>query len=75
MAHQSQTGEPTTFALPKTGIVRLPVVLANVPVSKGTWYNGIKAGKYPKPIKLSERCVGWKAEEIHEVIDNMERVL
>lgn len=40
--------------LPATGLVRLPVVLACVPVSKSTWWAGVKSGRYPKGIKLGK---------------------
>lgn len=54
--------------LPNTGFVRLPVVLQFYPVSKSTWWAGIKAGKYPAGVKLSERVTAWKAEDIHALI-------
>jgi HK97 family phage major capsid protein len=44
--------------LPTAGYVRLPVLLKVYPVSKSTWWAGIKSGKYPAGIKLSERVTG-----------------
>ena len=44
--------------LPPTGFVRLPGILAPngpIPVSKSTWWAGIKDGRYPKPVKLGPR--------------------
>ena len=41
--------------LPKEGFVRLPQVLAVIPVSKTQFWEGIKTGKYPSPIKLGPR--------------------
>jgi hypothetical protein len=35
-----------------------------IPVSKASWYAGIKDGKYPKPVKLSERTVAWRTTDI-----------
>ena len=57
--------------LPETGFLRLPQVLTLIPVGKTCWWNGVKAGKYPKPIKLSERCTAWRAEDIRELIDSL----
>jgi prophage regulatory protein len=54
--------------LPATGFVRLPDVLKVYPVSKSTWWAGIKKGKYPAGVKLSERVTAWKAEDILALI-------
>ena len=39
-------------SLPETGFIRLPIVLHHIPVSKSTWWAGVKSGRYPKPVKL-----------------------
>ena len=36
--------------LPETGFVRLATVLALIPVGKSSWWEGIKAGRFPKPL-------------------------
>lgn len=54
--------------LPATGFLRLKHVLQFFPVSKSAWWNGVKAGKYPSPVKLSERTTAWKAEDIKALI-------
>jgi predicted DNA-binding transcriptional regulator AlpA len=54
--------------LPVTGFVRLPQVLTHIPVSRSTWWAGVKSGKYPAPIKLGENTTAWKAEDIHALI-------
>jgi predicted DNA-binding transcriptional regulator AlpA len=53
-----------------TRLLRLPQVLAVVPVSKSTWYAGVASGRYPKPVKLSRRIAAWREDEIKEVIEN-----
>ena len=55
--------------LPETGFIRLPVVLSVIPVSKSTWWAGIKAGRYPKPVKLGERVTAWRVEDIRALIE------
>lgn len=40
----------------------------NIPVGKSTWWDGIQKGRFPKAIKLSERCTAWRAEDIHALI-------
>lgn len=54
------------------GFLRLPQVLAIFPVGKSTWWQGIKDGKYPKPVKLSERIVAWRLRDIHQLIQAAE---
>jgi len=39
-----------------------------LPISKSTWYAGVKNGRYPQPIKLGQRSVGWRASDIAAVI-------
>jgi prophage regulatory protein len=58
--------------LPKTGFVRLPAIIAPhgpIPVSKSTWWAGIKAGRYPKPVKLGARITAWRVEDIRAFIE------
>lgn len=50
------------------GFLRLPQVLAAYPVSKSSWWNGIKIGRYPKPVKLGPRVTAWRAEDIKALI-------
>ena len=54
--------------IPETGFVRLPQVLAVIPLGKTSWWAGVKSGRFPKPIKLSENCTAWRAEDIHKLI-------
>jgi predicted DNA-binding transcriptional regulator AlpA len=59
------------FSLPTEGYVRLPQVLAVIPVGKTSWWNGVKSGKYPAPVKLSPRCTAWKVEDIRALIERL----
>ncbi len=45
-------------------LLRLPAVLAIFPVSKTTWWNGVRAGRYLAAIKLGLRASAWKSSEI-----------
>jgi prophage regulatory protein len=54
--------------LPATGFLRLPEVLQLIPVSKSTWWAGVKTGRFPKPVKLGERITAWRAEDIQAFI-------
>ena len=55
--------------LPKEGFVRLPQVLAVIPVSKTQFWEGIKTGKYPSPIKLGPRTTAWRGEDSRGLIE------
>ena len=58
--------------LPSTGLVRLPAILAPhgpIPVSKSSWWQGIKDGRYPKPVKLGPRITAWRVEDIRALIN------
>lgn len=54
--------------LPKTGFLRLPQVLKFIPVSKASWWNGVKSGRYPAGFKLGPRTTVWRAEDIRVLI-------
>lgn len=54
--------------LPETGFLRLPDVLRFIPVSKTTWWNGVKSGRFPKSIKLGKGITTWRAEDIRKLI-------
>ncbi len=42
-------------------------------LSKASIYRQMHAGAFPKPIRLGERAVGWKADEIDEWLTSRER--
>ena len=54
--------------IPETGFLRLRQVLAVIPLGKTSWWEGVKAGRFPKPVKLSPRCTAWRVEDIRELI-------
>jgi prophage regulatory protein len=53
--------------LPETGFLRLSQVLRFIPVCKSTWWQGVKSGRFPKPLK-DGNCTFWRAEDIRELI-------
>lgn len=66
-------------SVPDTGFLRLHQIIGNpkanppiapiIPVAKSTWYAGIKAGRFPKPVQtLGPRLAIWKAEDIQELV-------
>ncbi len=51
--------------------LRLPEVLAIIPVSRATWYDGIKKGRFPAPVKLGPRVSLWRRSEIELLIASL----
>jgi len=71
------TPKPT---LPETGFVRLsniigdakadPPIPAIIPVSRSTWLEGVKNGRYPRPVKLGPRIAAWRVSDIRDLISH-----
>lgn len=59
--------------VPHAGFMRIKGVLSIIPVSRATLYAGIKAGKYPKPIKLSEGVSVWRVADIDALCHQIEQ--
>lgn len=72
--------------LPETGYVRLPQIVGDpgdpqakppkppipavIPVSKSTWWAGVKSGRYPQPVRtLGVRITAWRVEDIYKLIE------
>lgn len=56
--------------LPETGFLRLKQILVFIPVSRATWWSGVKAGRFPRAIKMGS-CTLWKAEDIRALIEKI----
>lgn len=55
--------------LPETGYLRLPQILAIIPISKSTWWAGVRSGRYPQSTRaLGVRITAWRAEDIRALI-------
>jgi len=52
----------------RTNIIRLGQVRARTGLSRSTLYAYMRAGRFPAPITISERCVGWVEAEIDQWI-------
>ncbi|GLQ22938.1 hypothetical protein GCM10007853_08120 [Algimonas ampicilliniresistens] len=60
-------------SFPETGLVRLSQILAPagpIPVSKSTWWDGVKSGRFPKPQKLGPRTTVWKVADIRALYES-----
>ena len=65
------SNNPAAPVLPATGFLRLSQVLQFVPIGKTAWYNGVKEGRFPKPIQLSARTAVYRAQDIADLIERI----
>jgi prophage regulatory protein len=66
------------YSFNQTSYLRLSQILGNrktnpstppiIPVSKSTWWQGVKTGRFPKPVKLGPRITVWLAQDIFDFI-------
>lgn len=56
--------------IPEIGFLKLPTVLSVYPVSKSTWWAGIREGRFPQPVKLGPRAVAWRVADIRRLIES-----
>lgn len=64
-----------------TGFIRLkniigdpkatPPIPAIIPISKSSFWLGVKEGRYPQPVKLGKRCTAWRVEDIRRYIESV----
>ena len=69
--HRLGPTDLVSAVLPETGFVRLPTVLTLIPVSRSTWWAGIKDGRYPVPCKLGPGVTAWRVEDIRALIEKL----
>ena len=56
--------------VPRPGsLLRLQAVLDYLPISRTTFLEGIRKGKYPAPVKLGPRLTVWRADDIIALVE------
>lgn len=51
--------------LPATGYIRQSQLIpAIIPFSSATLWRMVKSGRFPRPVKLSERVTAWAVEDV-----------
>jgi prophage regulatory protein len=45
-------------------LLRIKQVLVRIPVSKSTWWAGVKTGRFPAPVRLGKRVTCWRESDI-----------
>jgi prophage regulatory protein len=59
---------PIVLPTDDEALIRLSTVLAVFPIGETTWWNGIKAGRYPRPIRISTRVNAWTVGSIRKLL-------
>ncbi len=49
--------------------LRLEQVLAVFPISSSSWYQGVKDGIYPAPVKIGPRASAWRTSDIKALME------
>jgi prophage regulatory protein len=58
--------------LPDTGYLRQSQLIPDIlPFSAATLWRMVKAGKFPKPVKLSERITAWQVADVRTWLNNI----
>jgi prophage regulatory protein len=79
LLHQFARGSAVAAGLPEEGYLRLPQIIGNpkatppipaiIPVSRSTWLNGVRKGRFPKPVKtLGSRITVWRVSDIRDLL-------
>ena len=67
--HATAKSEPKPAQLPTTGFIRIASLVQFIPFSQASIWRKVREGRFPKPIKLSERVTAWRVEEVRAWID------
>lgn len=69
-----------TSPIPETGYLRLAQILGDqnadppipplIPISRSSWFAGVKIGRFPKPLKIfGPRVAVYKVEDIRKLLE------
>jgi prophage regulatory protein len=59
----------------RPGLLRLRQIVGDranpgiIPISKSSWWQGVKTGRFPKPLHLGPRTTVWKSTDIDMLIN------
>jgi len=49
-----------------------PFIESLIPISRASWWAGVKSGKYPQPLKLGSRTTVWRESDIVALINQLD---
>ena len=41
-----------------------------IPISRSSWWVGVKSGRYPQPVKLTSKITVWRKEDVRALIES-----
>ncbi len=50
-------------------LIRLREVLSLLPISRSTWWQGVRSGRYPQPVRLGPGVTCWRLADILALIE------
>jgi len=68
--------EDARRSLPVEGYLRLWQIVggkgcpAILPISKSSFWAGVREGRFPKPVKLGKRTTCWRVSEIRQLFES-----
>lgn len=79
MAKKTATNTHKSNTLPDSGFVKLDSIIGNekkgiaplIPVCRRTWFNGVKSGRFPSPVKLCGTRNSWHVDVIRKLIADL----
>ena len=48
-----------------------PPIQPILPISKSSWWDGVKTGRFPKAIKIGANTTVWREDEIRSLVDEL----
>jgi hypothetical protein len=67
--------------LPKAGLARLEQIIGDpkadppirpvIPVSKSTWWAGVRSGLFPPPVRVNKGISAWRWEDIRRLLESL----
>lgn len=67
--------------LPRHGLARLEMIIGDkradppiqpvIPVSKSTWWEGVRSGRFPPAVRVNKAVSAWRWEDIHRLLESL----
>jgi len=67
--------------LPTVGLARLEQIIGDpkaeppirplIPVSKSSWWAGVRSGHFPPSVKVTKGVSAWRWEDIHRLLESL----
>ena len=68
--------------MPETGFAKIKQIIGDqkaippiapiIPVSKSTWWEGVRSGRFPEPVKIGLNSTAWKWSDIRDLCARLE---